>query len=480
MSKKTLNAENLIDLGVEKLAELLLEISRDSADMKRRLRLELIHGLGAKELASEIRKRLTTIKRSQSFIDWKEQRTFVRELETQLGMIKDKIAPDHPTLAFDLLWQFMALAESVYVRVDDSDGDVGSVFHYVLTLLEEIGPNIGIPPTVLAEKVFEAVLDNDYGQYDGLIHYLGPALGEMGLKVLKSIVQNYENEPLTEKTHLEDGPILITGGGGGYPLDHSRQEEYKAWLVRDCLQQIADQLGDVDAYIAQYTPEDLLNPRLAVKSATRLLAVERNTEALNILTSSRDLEGSDYFPREWNFSYAEALEKLGRTEELRNFRWQCFEKALDTTHLRDLLKSLPDFDDIETEERAKDLAMQYPNFNSALEFFLEWPDLRRAADLIVTRFAELDGNMYYSLTPAADRLQGDFSLAAVLARRAMINHTLERGKATRYKHSVRHLLECQSADNEIDDYKGFATHGEFEAQLRANHSKKASFWSKLD
>lgn len=46
MSKKTLNQTNLETLGVEQLAALLMEVSAGSADIKRRLRLELSHNLG--------------------------------------------------------------------------------------------------------------------------------------------------------------------------------------------------------------------------------------------------------------------------------------------------------------------------------------------------------------------------------------------------------------------------------------------------
>ena len=51
MSKKTLNSENLAALGAERLAELLIEVSTASAEIKRRLRLEISHSLGSAELA---------------------------------------------------------------------------------------------------------------------------------------------------------------------------------------------------------------------------------------------------------------------------------------------------------------------------------------------------------------------------------------------------------------------------------------------
>ena len=68
-SNKTLNAKILEALGAARLAKLLLEISTGNAAAKRRLRLELAGAESPGEVAKEIRKRLTTIARSRSFVE---------------------------------------------------------------------------------------------------------------------------------------------------------------------------------------------------------------------------------------------------------------------------------------------------------------------------------------------------------------------------------------------------------------------------
>ena len=108
MSKKTLNTANLAALGAERLAELLIEVSTGSADMKRRLRLELSHNLGPAELARDVRKRLVTIRRAKSYVGWRKRPALIKDLRTQSAMIIDKIAPDAPADAFDLLFDFRA------------------------------------------------------------------------------------------------------------------------------------------------------------------------------------------------------------------------------------------------------------------------------------------------------------------------------------------------------------------------------------
>ena len=123
-SNKTLNAKNLTALGAARLAELLVEVSTGNAAVKRRLRLELAGAQSPGEVAKEVRKRLTTIARSQSFIDWQNRKELIGDLETQRRAIVDQIAKADLAEALELLWRFTALANSVFNRCDDSSGTV--------------------------------------------------------------------------------------------------------------------------------------------------------------------------------------------------------------------------------------------------------------------------------------------------------------------------------------------------------------------
>lgn len=71
-SEKTLNTKNLSALGAELLAELCIELATGNAAAKRRLRLELASRSGSGDVAAEIRKRLTSIAKSRSFVDWRK------------------------------------------------------------------------------------------------------------------------------------------------------------------------------------------------------------------------------------------------------------------------------------------------------------------------------------------------------------------------------------------------------------------------
>ena len=63
----------------------------------------------------------------------------------------------------------------------------------------------------------------------------------------------------------------------------------------------------------------------------------------------KDLVG---FRFEWERVRLEVMEVLGRNVEAQAFRWQCFERTLSIFPLRTYLKRLPEFEDLEAEERA--------------------------------------------------------------------------------------------------------------------------------
>jgi len=233
MSRKTLNKTNLAALGADRLADLMLEVSTGSAEIKRRLRLELSHNLGPQELAGDVRKRLVSLRKSRGFVSWRKRKSLIKDLNTQVGMITEKIAPEEPTQAFELLWQFIELAPSIYERVDDSRGEVGDVFRDALQRFEDIAPRAIFGPQTLAARVWDAVLDNGYGEFDGIISLLAPSLGDAGLTHLKALVQAYEDAPLPDER--EDHAAIhflrdLRSEDGSYAA------EEKTRFIKYCLQ----------------------------------------------------------------------------------------------------------------------------------------------------------------------------------------------------------------------------------------------------
>ena len=61
-SRKTVTRDNLMALGPERLAAILVELADGNAEVKRRLRLELAAQEGGDNIAAEIGKRITALK----------------------------------------------------------------------------------------------------------------------------------------------------------------------------------------------------------------------------------------------------------------------------------------------------------------------------------------------------------------------------------------------------------------------------------
>ncbi|MEY8120280.1 DUF6880 family protein [Falsihalocynthiibacter sp. BN13B15] len=474
MSKKTLNKTNLEALGAEQLAALLIEVSTGSAEIKRRLRLELSHNLGASELAREVRKRLVSLRKSTGFVSWRKRKALIKDLNTQVTMIAEKIAPEDPTTAFDLLWQFIEIAPSTYERVDDSRGDVGDVFRSAIEQFEDIASRAMVDPAALADRVWIALQDNGYGEWDGIIPLMSPTLGAAGLARLKANVQTYAVAPLEveEEDHEAIQFLRQLRGGSTYA------DERKASFVKGCLQEIALAAGDTNAYIAQYSDEDLKRKDISAEVAMLLLAEDRPEGALDLLLDA-DQDGRTLGRDEWDAAYIACLTVLERIEEAQAHRWACFAATLNQEHLRQYLKLLPDFEDVEVEDAAKTHALSFPSFSTALEFCITWPDLLTAAQLIETRADEINGDHYLLLTPAAEVLRVRYPLAAALLWRAMIDFTLGQGCSTRYGHAADHLADCTSVDAEIADYRGFFPHDRYLQTLQTQHDRKSSFWAKV-
>ena len=139
-------------------------------------------------------------------------------------------------------------------------------------------------------------------------------------------------------------------------------------------------------------------------------------------------------------------------------------------------KRLPDFDDPLAEEKALAHVRQQ-DVHLALAFLITWPAHHLAADLVLERHSEIDGNRYELLSPGAEALESRHPLAAMLMLRAMIDFSLVRGKYKRYGHAARHLQACEDLARRIADLSGHMDHEAYVESLRLRHGRKSGFWN---
>jgi tetratricopeptide (TPR) repeat protein len=441
--KRTLNAKNLQTLGAAALAELLIEVSAGNALIQRRLRLALAAAGGAEGAAQEVRKRLSSIARSTTFIDSAKRKALLADLEAQQQAITGPIATADPALAVELQVRLLELSEGVLDRSSDSTGAVIGLFQRGVDTLATLAAAAASKPQELVEHAAELLQENGYGQFERLIPALAPALGEAGL------------------LQLEEA-LLERGGVDRYTMEQ---------LVRG--------RGDLDGYLELFEPSQLTWPDTAAEVAGHLLRGGRAEQALAVL--DRAAKSSQIIEAEaWHATRIAVLEALGRSEEAQQHRWQVFRHTLSIPVLREYLQRLDDFADVEAEEQALAVVEQHPFPLAALQFLVFWPSLPRAARYVIEHCHHWDGDAYEIYEPAAERLSADHPVAASLLLRAMAVFALSMGRSKRYRYAAEHLRQCEQLEARIDDWQGFESHNSFMGRLREAFAQKWSFWQQLE
>jgi hypothetical protein len=269
--KISLNTQNLEALGAKRLAELLIEISDGNAAVKRRLRLAFAGAQSPADASREIRKRLSAISRSHTFVDWQNRRALVEDLETRRRAIVDHVAKSDPKEALELMWIFMGLASFVFGRCDDGSGTVIGIFHEGVSDFGQLAQAAKGDKKELADRAYQALLDNHYGQFDGLVAALLPALGDVGLEHLKCRMIALSKEAVKKPGDQARRQVGWSMSGPIY--EDEIDNRHRASAIHMALRDIADAQGDVDAFIAQYGAQTRKVPKISAEIARRLLAL---------------------------------------------------------------------------------------------------------------------------------------------------------------------------------------------------------------
>jgi hypothetical protein len=462
--KRKITIATLEDLGSSKLAALLLAEAAGNRQLQQAIELASSAKQGPEVLGASVRKRLASFARSRSMPSYERGREIIAELDGLRMMIAETIGAENPGFAFDLLWELVELHSSILELVDDSSGRVGDLFTTACNDLGPLAERANIDPDTLAAMVFQKITSNRHGIFDGLIRNLDTALGQKGRAKLRGLLLQQHQQYPTDKV------LAVVA---------DRDDSTLRCLLL-ALREIAEIEGDTDAFIDTYQGRDLTNPHFASEIALQLLRAGRAGEALDYLDRAQPSEQNRHFGQHrWTDARIAALDAVQRVDEAQALRLAFFQAHLSPSHLREYLRRLPDFEDFEAERGALNYVSSAANVHAALAFLVEWPAHERAARLVLLRIKEIDGDRYELLNPAASALEAKYPLAAVLLRRALIEVTLHKGRATRYKHAARHVREIDSLNSQIKDYEKFETHEQFMERLRKVHARKTGFWPLL-
>lgn len=479
-SRRTAPApDTLTALGLDRLVGLVLdETARNPAF--RKLVTAAIAGLqGPDAVAALIDRRLNALERARGYIDWQKRRAFAADLDATVSTIAGELRLLDPAAALDRLVRFLSGAGGVLDRVDDATGQVHGVYERASQAASALAGTLPADAAARFALRLVPLLDADgFGILETLMHAIIPGLPDAALGPLDAALA--AAAPASPEATAK-GPARPDARAGPKALR----------LVR-MRQALADRRGDVDAFVALERGASPERPdRLGV--AERLLAAGRAREALDwvrrpqprglvIVTRAQALTGifDPEAPERARLALEiRILDALGRPDEAQALRRRGFETALDRDLLRDYVARLPDFEDEEALARAFDHAAAHAQPHRALSFFVHWPNLERAARLVLARPGAWEGERYEVLGPAADALEAAHPVAASLLYRRLVDDILDRGRSSAYGHGARHLARLDALAERIGPGDLTPDPAAYRASLRKAHGRKAAFWAQV-
>lgn len=466
--KPALTADKLKELGTDKLAQLVLGEAERNASFRRQVKAALAGKAGPEAIAKLIDRRLSGLERARSFVDWDKASAFRDDLRSLTDTIVAELGAASPTLAMDRVLRFVATHERVFERVDDSSGRVQDVYYQAIAAVGELAQRLDRSEAdLLPGRIMAALGESAHGYLVDMTEAVAPHLSQATLArwdaELDAAIAQRQAE---ESTRASDRWF------------YSMTSQWNRMR-----QIIAQARGDIDLLIGLETKKPA-HMRDTLGMAARLLEAGRATEALAWVRKPGrrplgERDGNVDCPQRAGLE-AQILEALGDKSGAQALRWRCFEAGLSADMLRPYLKGLPDFEDIEAEERAHALALGHADPDAALQFFLDWPRLDLAARLIVAHHRRWDGRDWHVLPKVAGTLGHEYPLAATILYRALLDDILARARSKAYGHGARYLeqLTGLAKDTDADPARpaGLVDHATYLAGLKKAHPRKAGFW----
>ena len=466
--KPALSTDKLKDLGTDKLAQLVLEEAERNAGFRRQVKAALAGKSGPEAIAKLIDRRLSGLARAKSFIEWDKARAFAVDLRSLTDTITSELAPDAPALAIDRLLRFIATHEQVFERVDDSSGRVQDVYYQAIHATGDLAGSLPVPEAdTLPEKIMTALGESTHGYLADVTEAVAPHLPQDTLARWDSDL----NDAIAERQTEEAAHKL---NGWFYSMTSQ-------WA--GMRQILASSRGDLDLVIAlELKKKPHMQDTLAITA--QLLETGRTAEALEwVRKPGRRTFGEtdEGLAPERVSLEARILDATSDRSAAQALRWRCFEARLSADILREYLKLLPDFEDIEAEDRAHAFALEKAKPEEALQFFLDWPRLDLAAKLVTTHPHRWDGGDWHNLPIIAGLLEHDHPLAATILYRALLDSILDRARSKAYGHGAKYLGKLTLLAQEADAmHPGTMTdHATYLAKLKKTHPRKSGFWARV-
>ena len=441
--------QKLIEMGPAALADALLNLAvhSDKAD-------DLIEQLIAtpKENVQRFKKKLSGLKHSRRFVDWRGASSFSRELEMLLQNLKSGV--DDPLTGVELVAAFYEADNTIFEMCDDSSGNIGEVFRYDAKELFVDYAKRCNDKEKIADIILKVNQKDNYGIRDTLIDCAGECLPEDVIRTMIATLQKWadkEKDEYGKRHHL--------------------------MLIESLARQIKDAKLFEKTRIASWGKLSTA----ALIDIARVYLESGNVEtAHSWLKKIPDDETFQAYERDKLLE--EIYQKQGDSEKLTELLFQQFRSY----HSMDTLQALLDVighdkrDNVINDE-ARQILKTGRLRESDAEFFISIGKIDEAEEYLLGRAEQLNGNHYGSLLSLAEAMEAeDRHLVTSLMYRSLLISILERGYTKAYPHGIRYLKKLDKLAASVVDWKEFNHHAAFKAQIIQAHGRKRSFWSKYE
>lgn len=364
-----------------------------------------------------------------------------------LDLIEDGVLLSAPVAALQLAAAVIETDGYAFEHADDSNGDIGAVFHRAVALFGRAAA--GCPSEAVVATMQPLRADNPYGARDGLLRETAAALS----------------------------PAARDGLIAEFRRDLTRGSKPVTCSAAMALQEIAEALGDPVLY-EDAAKHLAAGPVRQLEVVRRYLEAGRAQEALDRLPPSPT--GFGLYASDWVQTRIAILRALGRTAELRVALWGQFQAAPGQVVLEEWLATAPESEREAMLAQAREEVLRpvHPPIDQA-RYFLGRLDPETAAHCILSRLPQCDGAAYDELAPVAKQLGPSQPLAASALYRKLVDATLGTSRSRYYHHAVRYWRALEQLAPRVARWEPLVPPAAYADAMRAAHGRKTAFWTQL-
>ena len=405
-----------------------------------------------KETVKRFKTKLFGLKRLRRFIRWGESATFARELADFLNDLKTSV--EDPRVGVELVSSFYEADHGVLGNCDDSSGHVGDLFRYDAKDLFVSYASRCDDNEWLADLVLRLIRKDDYGVRDSLLNCAAEYLPESAMRRMVE--------------HL-------------WVSAEKESDEYGKRHFFLLVEALARQLKDAPLFEkARITAWGGPSTAACIDIAQVYL---ESGDAKTALSWLERIPAEETFKAyEKNRLLLEVYGKLGYREKQTEIAWRIFRCSRSEITLATLLEIIGEGEReqvIAGEAQAilREELLSYPD----TYFLISVGRMVEAADYLLARAEQLNGDFYDSLLPLADAMEkDDRMLVASVIYRALLDSILRRAQSKHYSHGVRYLKKLDRMSGSVSDWLGIISHANYLAGLPQAHGRKFAFWGRYE